>query len=74
MYKAYEFVWPKQFVGRDQARRERAVINEDPTLSLHIYRQLKKRDVFNFGVTRSALARAVDEYKRNPRKLIAAIH
>lgn len=74
MYKAYEFVWPKQFVGRDQARRERAVINEDPTLSLHIYRQLKKKDVCNFGVTRSALARAVDEYKKNPRKAICDLH
>lgn len=69
-----KYMWPEQVPGRDQARQERRVINEDPTLSLHLYSRLKARDVCNFGVSRSQLARTIIAYKRNPRAVIAALH
>lgn len=69
-----KFDWPAQFPGKDQPKREREVINEDPRLSLYLYKQLKRRDVFGFGVTRAELARVVREFNKNPRSAMCGLH
>ena len=65
---------PAPTPGRRPEVIERKRINADPKLSLYIYGQLKKKDVFGFGVTRPELARALLAYSINPRATIVALH